>query len=108
MRYKIAIARLSILLRDLPAPPLNSSAGVLGGCQCVLLSVLASFAALLHQKCCRLLDTPAPIDRCHAPGEIGAADIGAGVAMVGRRVLDAALIARPFPRAGVCRRNSRT
>jgi hypothetical protein len=44
-----------------------------------------------------LRDVKAPIQGRHAPGKVGAAGIGAGVAVIGRGTLEATVIVRPFP-----------
>ena len=79
-------------------------------CRCCILgrdggipvAVLARLGADSHQPGGGFFDIPSPIQRRHAPCEVGAADVRAGLAMIRGSTFNTALIVRP-PASAYCR-----
>ncbi len=92
----------------LPSPVLlYLGGGIPGGEQCVILALLASFATLFHEPFGGSFDAETPVDRYHAPHEIGHAAVVTLVVPSGRRSVDTTLIARPYSGAASARSTKR-
>lgn len=92
----------SLLPARLLTLPLDRCGGVLGRQRGIAGSILLSLGAYFHKPDRSLGDVESAVERRHAPCEIGAAGIRAGVPLVGRGALEAASVIRPFPGADGC------
>src|ERR1039458_7985258 len=91
---------LQVHLRTAAALPGTCRRSVLCRQAGIRLAVLTGLAAQFHEARGNLLFSPAALRGHEAPEKIRAADIGAALAMVERRAIDAALVIRPAPATG--------
>jgi hypothetical protein len=91
-----AVSRLRLHPTRLQPFPFDGCCGIFGRQSSMTRAVLFCFSTHLHELGGGLRDIKSPVERRHAPGEISAAGIRAGVAVIVGGTLQATIIVQPF------------